>query len=249
MRAMPKKKILYAGDSPAGGPANYLLAILNTLPVEYIHVPPGEPLKSSLSKTAFDAFIFSDYSHRDLSRKVEKDIARSVDKGAGLLMIGGWGSFAGPFGGWAGSLIEERLPVQCLRRDDRVNLSSGLLIQKKQPHPILEKSNLESSPVICGFNEVQVKRSSETLLVLKAMQNQNGQVKLLQKEYPFLVVSGSAAERRAALTTDLAPHWCGGWVDWGKKHRKLAVNSKIAVEVGDAYILFVQQLLRWTAGI
>jgi len=81
------------------------------------------------------------------------------------------------------------------------------------------------------------------------MHNQSGNIKLKNKKFPFLVISGGKTGRRAALTTDLAPHWCGGWVDWGKKHVKLPVNEHIAIEVGDAYINFVQALLRWLAAI
>jgi len=51
--------------------------------------------------------------------------------------------------------------------------------------------------------------------------------------------------RTAALTTDLAPHWCGGWVDWGARRRALPVTAEFGVEVGDLYVRFVRQLIQW----
>lgn len=242
---MRKKHVLYAGDSEAGGPANYLLAILNTLSLKVTHVPPGTAIKKSQLEGKIDTFIFSDYSHDDLSPQTEKMIAAQVEAGAGLLMIGGWGSFSGPFGKWRDSLLSEYLPVICSSKDDRVNISSGLLIQPKKSHPILNKLPLQSSPVICGFNRVVARKNADILLTLREMRNQGGNLRLLKQEYPFLVVSEGKKTRAAALTTDLAPHWCGGWVDWGKKHKKLPVTKHIGVEVGDAYIQFAQQLVRW----
>ena len=61
-------------------------------------------------------------------------------------------------------------------------------------------------------------------------------------------MSSDEKNRTAALATDLAPHWCGGLVDWGKRRLKLKVTGKIQIEVGDLYVEFVSSLIKWTAG-
>ncbi len=75
---MKNKTILYAGDSPAGGPANYLLSIFKSLKLEVTHVPPGRKIpRKALNKT-FDLYIFSDYGYVDLDEVAEKRICEAV---------------------------------------------------------------------------------------------------------------------------------------------------------------------------
>src|SRR4051812_29833867 len=102
-------KVLYAGDSPAGGPANYLLGVLRNVKADVCHLPPSEILYPSYLKKHFDAVIFSDYSRNRLPAASEKLLLGQVRSGTGFLMVGGWGSFSGPFGGWKGSSIEKIL--------------------------------------------------------------------------------------------------------------------------------------------
>lgn len=241
-----KKRIVYAGDSPAGGPANYLLSILESLPISYQHIPPAEKIKSETIEKC-DVLILSDYGRDKLSARAENSISSLVnDRNGGLLMIGGWGSFTGLDAGWRNSNVEELLPVSCLSRDDRRNHSTGLLIQKKQEHPVLKGLPHDNLPVICGLNEILPKRSSEIVLEAQLLQNKGSKVRTGSKAYPLLVLSKE--KRTAALATDLAPHWCGGWVDWGSKRVKLPVNKFISVEIGDAYIRFVSNLIFWLCG-
>lgn len=248
---MTPKNLLYAGDSPAGGPANYLLAMIGSLKgIRLTHVPPGRPVTPSLLKKNFHGFILSDYSRRDLSLQAEKSIVRQVrEKNAGLLMVGGWGSFSGPFGRWSGSLIEDLLPVKCHKTDDRVNLAEGLLIRETKKHPMFRGLSFDDSPVLIGLNAVQARKGSLTLLEALPMKNRKGKVSVSSKAYPLLVLHGDRLKRTAALTTDLAPHWCGGWVDWGTRRLKLPVTPAFGVEVGHKYAAFGQSLLRWLVGL
>ena len=124
--------ILYAGDSPVGGPANYLLGILRYLKANVTHIPPGKMLKPSVLRKHFNAIILSDFSRRNLPAVSEKRMVEQVKSGTGLLMVGGWASFSGLNGRWRGSAIEQLLPVRCLPKDDRRNVSSGLFIMKKK---------------------------------------------------------------------------------------------------------------------
>lgn len=243
-----KKRILYAGDSPAGGSANYLLAILKAGNFQTVHIPPGQKLSASVLKRSIDAIIFSDYSRKEVPDKIQKIICRQVEDGTGFLMVGGWGSFSGPFGGWKGSRIEAILPVTCLARDDRKNFPSGAFITIHQSHPVLNAKSFENPPAIMGINEVRPKKKSITVLTAKRILKVGNHATLDPIEYPLLVIDSNPAKRIAAFTTDFAPHWCGGMVDWGKSSVKLPVNTKINVEVGNDYIDFVTRLLKWLAG-
>lgn len=229
---MPTPKILYAGDSAVGGPANYLLAILKHLGIRFVHVPPSRKL---VLKERFDAFILSDFPRKNLSRDSEKRLCGQVSGGSGLLMIGGWASYSGPFGGWQGSQVEKLLPVQCASGDDRLNFPGGALLNLKSRDSMFGRFSFSNSPVICGMNQVRVKKSGRVLLTARRLTD--------QRHFPLLVVD----EERpiAALTTDLAPHWCGGMVDWGRKSRKLPVTLKIEVEVGETYVRFVEAIISW----
>lgn len=245
----PKKiKVLYAGDSPVGGPANYLLGILRFMGVSVLHIPPGKSMSPGILKKHYHVFIFSDFSKEHLPTSSEKLIAGQVKKGSGLLMIGGWGSFSGPFGGWRGSLLERLLPVTCLSTDDRKNFPRGALMQCEDKHPFTQKIILKKSPCILGINKVIPKVESRTALSVREVVGANDKLSLNKKAYPFLVFSGYPGLRSAALCTDLAPHWCGGLVDWGLRRKVLPVEGRIKIEVGETYIQFVSSLIGWLAG-
>ena len=68
------------------------------------------------------------------------------------------------------------------------------------------------------------------------------------KTYPMLVVGGYGKGRTAALATDVAPHWVGGFVDWGKARITQNLSNGGFVEIGADYAKFFAQLLRWVAG-
>ncbi len=230
-------------DSPAGVPANYLLGILKHNHADVTHVPPGVKLAPPILSQKFNAIILSDYGRDCVSKKAEAQIVYQVLSGTGLLMVGGWGSFSGPFGRWKGSEIEKLLPVNCASKDDRNNLGSGLYVFKKKNHASVKGVDFKQAPVIIGFNAVIPKKNSEIILTAKAFQPSLRRFD--NKEYPLLVVNKHSEIRTAAFTTDFAPHWCGGLVDWGKKRCKLMVTKKIQIEIGDQYLQFGSQLLRW----
>jgi len=232
--------ILYAGDSPVGGPANYLLGILKFLEAKVTHIPPGKILKPRFLKKNYGAIILSDFSRKDLSPVSERLIAEQVKSGAGLLMVGGWGSFSGPFGKWRGSLIEKLLPVSCLPKDDRRNIWSGLTIVQKAKHPILGNLIFTNPPVLCGLNEVRTKNEGKVILAARTIAG--------AKEYPLLIIDRDPKKRIAAFTTDFAPHWCGGLVDWGSKRKTLKVSDTIQIEVGNNYIRLASSLILWLVG-
>ncbi|MBI4116076.1 MAG: hypothetical protein HY447_05865, partial [Candidatus Omnitrophica bacterium] len=193
------------------GPANYLLGILGKLKASFLHIPPSKTLNPSFLKRRFDAIILSDFSKTHVPSISEKMIAQQVEEGTGFLMIGGWGSFSGPFGRWKGSLIEKILPVSCLGRDDRLNFPGGALIVPKKKHRALQSISFGRPPVICGLNRIKPKRNSLTLLSARRIVTTGNahRIALEKTEFPLLVVDRDPRKRIAALTTDLAPHWCG----------------------------------------
>lgn len=236
--------ILYCGDSTPDGPARYLLGLIKNLHQKVFHVPPGKPIPKGALKKSITGIIFSDYSHRDLTREVEEGLDELVRlRQSGLLMVGGWGSFSGPFGHWQGSIIEKLLPVECLTGDDRFQFPGGAIIQLKHRTPFLNAKIFSKPPVICGLNRVRVKKGAVTLLSAKEIIYQKGRLSLKSPGHPLFIMSQHF--KSAALTTDLAPHWCGGLVDWGKALRKIKISKNIDIQVGTHYIEFVSKILRW----
>jgi hypothetical protein len=70
----------------------------------------------------------------------------------------------------------------------------------------------------------------------------------LTETFPLLVTGQYGKGRTAALATDVAPHWVGGWVDWGKKRIIQKLDNGNSIEVGEHYMQFFTQLLRWVGG-
>jgi len=62
----------------------------------------------------------------------------------------------------------------------------------------------------------------------------------------LLAVSACGKGRTAAFTSDVAPHWVGGFVDWGQQ-RVACEIAGIEVEVGEYYAAFFNRLIHWTA--
>ncbi len=240
-------KILYAGDSPVGGAANYLLGVLGSMKARVTHLPPSEKLTRKILSERFDAILLSDFSRKNLPADAEKLLVKQVQSGTGLMMIGGWGSFSGPFGGWKGSQVEKLLPVSCLNRDDRTNFTGGASAGLVSPHPSVKGVSFSQAPVICGMNLVLPKKNSKLVLAARRILSDGKKARLESKAFPLLV-TGNAGGRTAAFTTDFAPHWCGGLVDWGGDTQTLPVNSKIRIQVGKRYVQLITSLVSWLAG-
>lgn len=247
-------RVLYAGDSPVGGASNYLLGVLRAMRAQVLHIPPSVVLRPRDLARRYDAVIFSDFPAHRAPLVAQQVLARQIRDGTGLLMVGGWASFSGLQGGWRGSVIEELLPVLCLKRDDRVALSGGAIVLPTRRHPLLRGVSFVHPPVICGFNRVRPRARS--LVLLEARQllyttTRSGRpphLALNPAGVPLLIVDSRPSRRVAALMTDLAPHWCGGLVDWGPRRVVLSVHGRLRIEVGTRYVQFVSNLVRWLAG-
>jgi hypothetical protein len=245
-----KTRILYLGDTSLEGAAGYLAGLLNlwTLPFDYI---PSH-LAWTPSSTSIDhrLFILSDYPSNRLKPPVQQEIQRAVAAGAGLLMIGGWESYCGAGGDWAGTTISELLPVEISRTDDRANCDQPALLACKRVHVITD--NLpwnDRPPTVGGYNRFIAKPAGEILLEVERFQVQHPQSGFrfvpIGRD-PMLVVGAHGQGRTAALATDLAPHWVGGLVDWGASRVTAQAPGSWNIEVGDLYAKFIRQLIHWT---
>lgn len=244
-------RVLLAGEDPPPGSGADLIAVLNTLGASCTYVPSPIPLTARHLHSRADVLIFSDYPRARATASLQRTIADQVRAGAGLLMVGGWGSFAGPFGGWRGSLIENLLPVRCLPGDDRRRFPGGAIMLPGRPHPLLQGLVFSAPPMICGLNAVHLRPHTEIVLrahPLRTLGSSSSGLTLSPAGYPLLVTGPAGAGRTAALTTDAAPHWCGGFVDWGKRMVRVRVAPRHHVEVGEQYLTLCHRLIRWLAG-
>ncbi|MGL6194822.1 MAG: glutamine amidotransferase [Thermoguttaceae bacterium] len=65
---------------------------------------------------------------------------------------------------------------------------------------------------------------------------------------PLLVVGQYGKGRTAALATDVAPHWVGGFVDWGTERIMQQLSGgNYFIEVGNHYAEFLRNLVVWIA--
>ena len=65
---------------------------------------------------------------------------------------------------------------------------------------------------------------------------------------PMLVVGTCGKGRVTAFASDVAPHWVGGLVDWGKERVYQEVGTG-SIEVGADYTVFFRNMVKWTGKI
>ena len=181
--------------------------------------------------SAFDAVILSDIGANTLllhpetfARSVPRPdriaaIADYVEAGGGLLMVGGYLTFAGIEGKarWAGTPVEDALPVSIDTNDDRVESPAGATpLVRQLDHPVV--AGLPAKwPNLLGYNRVSAKHGADVVVAVG--------------EDPLIVTGAHGKGRGAAFTSDCGPHWCPPpFVDW------------------DGYGPMWQQLVGWVAG-
>jgi uncharacterized membrane protein len=241
-------RVIYIGDKPRD--SRYLNAVMSLskidseyyCPVEEEHLLRIPKKKSELLR--YDVMILSDAPSDSLGKKRLDIIKECVKEGMGLGMIGGWESFTGLIGNYKNTSIEDVLPVECLLKDDRRNIFGGLKIIKNQDHTILEGLPWPDTPTICGYNLVTPKNGSMILLTLKEIMSYGKErvekIELSDHEDPLLVIGEYKNGNVLALTTDIAPHWVGGLVDWGDSRIRY-----LDAEIGNYYVKFLSQMLHW----
>ena len=136
-----------------------------------------------------------------------------VEAGGGLLMVGGYLTFAGIEGKarWSGTPVEEALPVTIEAADDRVESPAGATPLVRQPgHPIV--AGLPTKwPALLGYNRVLPKDGTDVVVTVG--------------DDPLIVAGAFGSGRGAAFTSDCGPHWCPppfvGWDGYGAMWQQL----------------------------
>jgi len=253
IRTAMKDSVLYLGDTSLSGAAGYLAGLMTHWKMKFDYVPGDVRVSQNSVKTMRSLFIISDYPSRMMKPGVQKMILEQVQAGAGLLMVGGWESYHGLGGDWDKTEIAAALPVEISRTDDRHNCDQPALAIKVADHPIVGKLPwAKRPPTIGGLNVFKPRKNSQVLLKLQSFRaaQAGGKIKFSPaKAYPLLAIGEFGKGRTAALATDLAPHWVGGFIDWGKKRVKAQARGGCEIEVGCDYAAFIKNLLSWTAKI
>jgi uncharacterized membrane protein len=241
--------VLYLGDTSLDTAASYLAAVMMHANIGFDYVASDEPADHLLEENdEYRLIILSDYPAHNLAAGRMERIALRVREGAGLLMIGGWESFQGSGGSYGGTVIEDILPVEISPADDRVNSSYPCLVHKVAEHPILSGLPFDEPPCIGGYNRVYSKEGARLILeVIRYRTRAEVSVCSFTEEGRDVLLSvGTYGNgRTAAFTSDAAPHWVGGFVDWGVERVARTVAGG-EVEVGGFYAAFFAGLIRWT---
>ena len=239
------KDVLYCGDATLESGACYLAGIMTRAGIGYDYVPFDVELPSGQLDHDYRLYLLSDYPSGMLPEQAMKTLIERVEAGASLLMIGGWESFHGLIGHYHRTPLAKVLPVDCLDHDDRNNWYQGLMPEVTTSHPSIAGLPWDQPPVVCGYNEVKAKPGSTVVLSLRKVLINNGAVSLDEHRLPLLVIGSYGKGRTGAFSTDIAPHWVGGMVDWGKGRVKAQAPGARAIEVGDAYAGFIEKLIRF----
>ena len=249
---MTDRPVLYFGDTSLQTAAAYLAGLLSRFALGFDYVPSAEDVNGQ-PIAGRKLFIVSDYPSVRLSEAKQREIVRQVELGSGLLMIGGWESFGGQSGHWAGTDLGAVLPVHIARHDDRINCDQPALVRCVNNHVICKDLPWDKRPpTVGGFNRISAKDDATTVLEVErfAAKQTAGEIRFESIDRnPLLVVGKHGKGRTAALATDLAPHWVGGLVDWGTANTDRVTAEapdSWPIEVGGCYVQFVRNLLNWT---
>jgi uncharacterized membrane protein len=123
-------------------------------------------------------------------------IREYVAGGGGLVMVGGYLTFQGIDGRarWAGTPVEDALPVTMLPADDRVEAPSGAIPRVRlADHPIAAGLP-DAWPALLGYNRVRPREDADVVVEVGAD--------------PLIVAGVHGRGRGVAYTSDCGPHWC-----------------------------------------
>lgn len=135
-----------------------------------------------------------------------------VRSGGGLLMAGGYLSFQGfqAKANYAGTPIEEALPVRISRWDDRVECPQGVTGEVTAEHPIT--SGIDRTwPILLGYQQLEMREDAQLLAEIDGS--------------PLLAVREFGRGRSAAFASDISPHWAPeefmSWQGYGELFSQL----------------------------
>lgn len=168
---------------------------------------------------AFDVVILSDIGANSLllpdnvymrSNRMNNRLSllkTFVESGGGFMMIGGYLSFQGIEGkaAYAGTPVDDILPVELCRFDDRCDHPEGVMPVMIEPtHPIL--SGLIDWPALLGYNRSTLRKDAKLLATVGGD--------------PLIAVRNFGRGRTAVFSSDCGPHWGPpqflGWTGYQK---------------------------------
>jgi uncharacterized membrane protein len=185
--------------------------------VDYLpgHLVPGKFPGTAAELSAYGAVILSDIGASSIllaPQTVQRAepgpdrlaaIEQYVRSGGGLLMIGGYLSFAGIDGKarYHGTPVEDALPVTISAADDTVEKPQGVVPAPAAPgHPVL-RDVPGPWPALLGYNRLTARPEAEVLARCGTD--------------PLLACREYHAGRSAAFASDCAPHWAPPpFLDW-----------------------------------
>ncbi len=242
--------ILYCGDTCLDGDAAYLAGLLTMWGFHFDYCPSDRAIDPA-AVSGRQLVILSDYPSAQMSEAAQANLLAAVAAGTNLLMIGGWESFHGLGGDWDTTAIAAVLPVVMRSDDDRLNCDHPVLIRQVASHAAVDGLPWSSrAPYVGGFNRFTSKADATVVLEadrLRAQYRDGVWYVELIETHPMLVVGAHGSGKTAVLATDVAPHWVGGFVDWGDQRMTEKAPGSKAIEVGDLYAKFWKQLLTFMA--
>jgi len=244
-------RVLYLGDTSLNGAAGYLAGVMTHSGIEFDYHASDERFCDDWLQVGYEAVILSDYPSANLDETQIDRLIEAVQGGMGLLMIGGWESFTGLGGDYGQTRLSGVLPVLMQETDDRMNNSGPCIVARDVGHPIVKDLPFDDdAPVVGGFNALQAKPQGITVLSVHMFGASRAADHLEfqpQKTYPLLVVARHGQGNVAAFASDVAPHWVGGLVDWGKDRVEAQAPKGPAVEVGSDYTKLFTNMIRWVS--
>jgi uncharacterized membrane protein len=179
------------------------------------HLAPAEFPTTTAELAAYDVVMLSDIGanslllspatfERSLSAPNRLTLLRDwVRSGGGLVMVGGYLTFQGieAKGQYAGTAVEEALPVTIARYDDRIEVPEGVTPVVSAPDHPLALGMPETWPAILGYNRLTPR--------------DGGTVVAEVGPDPLLVAWQFGQGRAVAFASDCGPHWAPpGFVEW-----------------------------------
>ena len=244
-------KVLYVGDTALQAAASYLAGVLHHHAIKFDYVASDTAYSADRLGDDCDGLIISDYMAKQFAPSDFEQILVRVRSGMGLLMIGGWESFTGLGGDYHGTPLADVLPVEMKGSDDRINSYAPCMIQPVADHPVVAGLPFaQHAAAINGYNQFQARGDGTTVLSIKRYSTEfaDGAFQFSPESLDPLLVVGQAGEGRVACYAgDVAPHWAGGFVDWGDQRHVLQAAGAEEVEVGNWYIEFFGNLVKWVA--
>jgi uncharacterized membrane protein len=249
-----KKQILYLGDTAIDQAACYLAGVMTNDHITFDYLPSDAKFSTNQFEADYQAVIISDYPSANFTAAQLALLAKRVQAGMGLLMLGGWESYTGLNREYTDTVLKDVLPVVMQPTDDRTNSPQPCLVEKIRDHEILGNLPFDAcTPGIGGFNKFQAKTDGEVLLNARRFKvwRENGEFKFQPSDetIPLLVIGSYGRGRVACFASDVAPHWVGGLVDWGDGRVKAKAIGSVDIEVGNWYARFFANLVRWVANL